>query len=74
MSFFETLGSFMGSLTAKAEEMQKRIEMYRDDYEDCNNSELIAELRRLKGSSRSSSDRDRILCIDQILKERGIKN
>lgn len=71
MGFFEGLGNFLGQVTAKAEQMQEQINLYRGDYEYMSNEELMEEGRRLQSLS-GQTNRAKLMAVKTILKERGV--
>lgn len=71
MGFFEGLGSFMGTLVEKGQQLQERIKIYRPEYENMSNAKLKEELNRWKSKSGAEAEARRA-AIRKILEERGV--
>lgn len=71
MGFFNGLANIVGQLCASAQGKVEQVNLYRRDYENLSNEELIYEAKKLSKYS-SEPYRTKLLTIRIILKERNV--
>lgn len=70
MGFFDTLGSVLGEITAKATAKAQIIQQYKAEYINFTNEQLKDELERLNSRCGSNAN-ERRMAVASLLKDRG---